>query len=150
MSSSDKSLHSLLSQILHAFRDIGQRQLTLVTCGTGLSINTLFWVQSSGSGMKDNSTTFEVSSPTLLTLPCLSVVFELKDWQMFDSFFLLSTNTSTLNSQVGPPRSRSIHTFPEFGIVCMTSSQSWLWTNFSRRRQSRCPSKHLWVAIAQL
>jgi len=79
MSSSDKSLHSLLSQILHAFRDIGQRQLTLVTCGTGLSINTLFWVQSSGSGMKDNSTTFEVSSPTLLTLPCLSVVFELKD-----------------------------------------------------------------------
>jgi len=74
------SLHApLLSPILHAFRDIGQHQLTLVTCGTGLSINTLFWVQSSGSGMKDSSTTFEVSSSTLLTLACLSIVFELKD-----------------------------------------------------------------------
>ncbi|KAI8356219.1 hypothetical protein B0O80DRAFT_22222 [Mortierella sp. GBAus27b] len=79
MSSSDKSPRPLLSPILHAFRDIGQHQLTLVTCGTGLSINTLFWVQSSGSDMKDSSTTFEVSSSTLLTLACLSVVFELKD-----------------------------------------------------------------------
>ncbi|KAF9949957.1 hypothetical protein BGZ65_006950, partial [Modicella reniformis] len=59
MSSSDKSPRPLLSPILHAFRDIGQHQLTLVTCGTGLSINTLFWVQSSGSGMKDSSTTFK-------------------------------------------------------------------------------------------
>ncbi|KAG0272460.1 hypothetical protein BGZ96_005306, partial [Linnemannia gamsii] len=59
MSSSEDSSRPLLSPILHAFRDIGQHQLTLVTCGTGLSINTLFWVQSSGSGLKDSSTTFE-------------------------------------------------------------------------------------------
>ncbi|KAI1286152.1 hypothetical protein EDD11_000563, partial [Mortierella claussenii] len=59
MSSSDKSPRPLLSPVLHAFRDIGDEQLTLVTCGTGLSINTLFWVQSSGSGLKDSSTTFE-------------------------------------------------------------------------------------------
>ncbi|KAG0277039.1 hypothetical protein BGZ95_006634 [Linnemannia exigua] len=59
MSSSDESPRPLLSPILHAFRDIGQHQLTLVTCGTGLSINTLFWVQSSGSGLKDSSTDFE-------------------------------------------------------------------------------------------
>ncbi|KAG0013939.1 hypothetical protein BGZ82_001959, partial [Podila clonocystis] len=39
--------------------DIGDDQLTLVTCGTGLSINTLFWIQSSGSGLKDSSTNFE-------------------------------------------------------------------------------------------
>ncbi|OAQ22441.1 hypothetical protein K457DRAFT_26083 [Linnemannia elongata AG-77] len=37
-SSSDKSPRPLLSPILHAFRDIGQDQLTFVTCGTGLSI----------------------------------------------------------------------------------------------------------------
>ncbi|KAF9923562.1 Anoctamin-7 [Linnemannia zychae] len=54
-----ESPHPLLSPILHAIRDIGQHQLTLVTCGTGLSINTLFWIQSSGSGLKDSSTTFE-------------------------------------------------------------------------------------------
>lgn len=59
MSSSDKSPRPLLSPILHAFRNIGEHQLTLVTCGTGLSINTLFWIQSSGSGMKDKSKTFE-------------------------------------------------------------------------------------------
>ncbi|KAF9969015.1 hypothetical protein BGZ73_008842, partial [Actinomortierella ambigua] len=59
MSSSDESPRPLLSPILHAFRDIGEHQLTLITCGTGLSINTLFWVQSSGSGLKDSSTTFE-------------------------------------------------------------------------------------------
>jgi hypothetical protein len=76
---STDSPRPLLSPILHAFRDIGQHQLTLVTCGTGLSINTLFWIQSSGSGMKDSSTTFEVSSSTLLALSCLSVVFELED-----------------------------------------------------------------------
>ncbi|KAF9079315.1 hypothetical protein BGX23_004397, partial [Mortierella sp. AD031] len=56
---STDSPRPLLSPILHAFRDIGQHQLTLVTCGTGLSINTLFWIQSSGSGLKDSSTTFE-------------------------------------------------------------------------------------------
>ena len=78
-SSSDKSPRPLLSPILHALRDIGQHQLTLVTCGTGLSINTLFWVESSGSGVKDSSTTFEVSSSTLLTLACHSVLYELKD-----------------------------------------------------------------------
>ena len=54
------------------FRDICQHQLTLVTCGIGLSTNTLFWVQSSGSGVKDSSTTFEVSGSTLLTLACQS------------------------------------------------------------------------------
>lgn len=64
MSSSDESLRPLLSPILHAFRDIGGHQLSLVPCGTGLSINTLFWVQSSGSGLKDSSTTSEVSSLT--------------------------------------------------------------------------------------
>jgi hypothetical protein len=75
-SSTSVSPRPLLSPILHAFRDIGQHQLTLVTCGTGLSINTLFWVQSSGSGVKDSSSTFEVSSSTLLTLACHSVTFE--------------------------------------------------------------------------
>ncbi|KAG0364878.1 hypothetical protein BGX24_004416, partial [Mortierella sp. AD032] len=59
ISSSEDSSRPLLSPILHAFRYIGQHQLTLVTCGTGLSINTLFWVQSSGSGLKDSSTNFE-------------------------------------------------------------------------------------------
>ncbi|KAG0276640.1 hypothetical protein BGZ97_010055, partial [Linnemannia gamsii] len=49
----------LLSPILHAFRHVGEHQLTLITCGTGLSINTLFWVQSSGSGLKDSSINFE-------------------------------------------------------------------------------------------
>jgi hypothetical protein len=78
-SSTSESPRPLLSPILHAFRDIGQHQLTLVTCGTGLSINTLFWVQSSGSGLKDSSTTFEVSNSSLLTLACLSVAFEIKD-----------------------------------------------------------------------
>jgi len=62
MSSSDESPRPLLSPILHAFRDIGQHHLTLVTCGTGLSINTLYWVQSSGSGLKDSSTDFEVTN----------------------------------------------------------------------------------------
>ena len=60
MPSSDESPRPLLSPILNAFRDIGGHQLTLVACGTGLSINTLFWVQSSGSGLKDSSSTFEV------------------------------------------------------------------------------------------
>ncbi|KAF9344405.1 hypothetical protein BGX26_004416 [Mortierella sp. AD094] len=59
MSSSDESPRPLLSPILHAFRDVGDDQLTLVTCGTGLSVNTLFWVQSSGSGLKDSSTNFK-------------------------------------------------------------------------------------------
>ncbi|KAF9907382.1 hypothetical protein BX616_000423, partial [Lobosporangium transversale] len=57
--SSEVSPRPVLSPILHAFRDIGHEQLTLVTCGTGLSIATLFWVQSSGSGLKDNSTAFD-------------------------------------------------------------------------------------------
>ncbi|KAF9972814.1 hypothetical protein BGZ73_003998 [Actinomortierella ambigua] len=57
--SSEVSPRPLLSPILHAFRSIGEHQVTLVTCGTGLSINTLFWVQSSGSGLKDSSTTFD-------------------------------------------------------------------------------------------
>ncbi|KAF9544563.1 hypothetical protein EC957_011872 [Mortierella hygrophila] len=54
-----ESPRPLLSPILHPFRDIGQHQLSLITCGTGLSINTLFWIQSSGSGLKDSSTNFE-------------------------------------------------------------------------------------------
>lgn len=72
MSSSDESPRPLLSPILHAFRDIGGHQLTLVACGTGLSINTLFWVQSSGSGLKDSSTTFEVYNSTWPILVCIS------------------------------------------------------------------------------
>jgi len=64
ISSSDESPRPLLSPILHAFRDIAGHQLTLVTSGTGLSINTLYWVQSSGSGLKDSSTNFEVTSLT--------------------------------------------------------------------------------------
>ncbi|KAI8360926.1 hypothetical protein B0O80DRAFT_145835 [Mortierella sp. GBAus27b] len=56
---SSESLRPLLSPILHALEGIGQDQLTLVTCGTGLSINTIFWVQGAGSGVKDSSTTFE-------------------------------------------------------------------------------------------
>jgi len=68
ISSSDETPRPLLSPILHAFRDIGGDDLTLVTCGTGLSINTLFWVQSSGSGLKDSSTTFEVRDSTLTIL----------------------------------------------------------------------------------
>ncbi|KAF8943395.1 hypothetical protein BGZ47_005469 [Haplosporangium gracile] len=58
-STSRDSRRPLLSPILHAFRDIGHQNFTLVTCGTGLSINTLYWVQSSGSGVKDSSTNFE-------------------------------------------------------------------------------------------
>ncbi|KAF9143534.1 hypothetical protein BG015_000404 [Linnemannia schmuckeri] len=58
-SDSKDSLRPLLSPILHGFRRVGEDQLTLVTCGTGLSINTLFWVQSSGSEVKDSSTHFE-------------------------------------------------------------------------------------------
>ncbi|KAI8599860.1 hypothetical protein EDD21DRAFT_355088 [Dissophora ornata] len=53
MSSSDESSRPLLSPILHAFRDIGGHQLTLVACGTGLSISikalflgTEFWLWS--------------------------------------------------------------------------------------------------------
>ncbi|KAF9096993.1 hypothetical protein BGX23_010036 [Mortierella sp. AD031] len=55
----ENSSRPLLSPILHAFRHVGEHQITLVTCGTGLSINILFWVQSSGSGLKDSSTNFE-------------------------------------------------------------------------------------------
>ncbi|KAI8361002.1 hypothetical protein B0O80DRAFT_422126 [Mortierella sp. GBAus27b] len=56
---SAESLRPLLSPILHAFQDIGEKLFTLITCGTGLSINTLYWVQSSGSGVKDHNTTFK-------------------------------------------------------------------------------------------
>ncbi|KAF9428372.1 hypothetical protein BGZ94_002634 [Podila epigama] len=58
-SSSMFSPRPVLSPVLHAFRSIGDHELTLVTCGTGLSINTLYWVQSSGSGLKDSSNTFD-------------------------------------------------------------------------------------------
>ncbi|KAF9929128.1 hypothetical protein FBU30_001858 [Linnemannia zychae] len=66
VSSSDESPRPLLSPILHPFREIGQHLLTLVTCRTGSSINTLFWVQSSGSDRKDSSTTIEASTSTFL------------------------------------------------------------------------------------
>ncbi|KAF9179047.1 hypothetical protein BGZ51_007276 [Haplosporangium sp. Z 767] len=55
----DESPRPLLSPVLHAFRDIGEHQLTLVTCGAGLSINTLYWVQCAGSSLKDTSSTFK-------------------------------------------------------------------------------------------
>ncbi|KAG0048432.1 hypothetical protein BGZ89_004598 [Linnemannia elongata] len=58
-SSKGESPRLLLSPILNAFLEVGGDYLTVVTCGTDLSINTLFWVQSSGSGMKDSSTDFE-------------------------------------------------------------------------------------------
>jgi hypothetical protein len=45
MSELDETPRLLLSAILHAFRDIGDDQLTLVTCGRGLSINTRFLVE---------------------------------------------------------------------------------------------------------
>ncbi|KAF9412654.1 hypothetical protein BGZ76_005145, partial [Entomortierella beljakovae] len=49
----------LLSPILHGLRQIAKSGLTLITCGTGLSINTLIWVQSSGSAQKDTSSLFK-------------------------------------------------------------------------------------------
>ncbi|KAG0060267.1 hypothetical protein BGZ89_012410 [Linnemannia elongata] len=62
-----ESPRPLLSPILHAFRDIGQNQLTLITCGTGLSVTTLFWVQSSGSELKDSSNAFDDSIKTYIS-----------------------------------------------------------------------------------
>ncbi|KAG9062135.1 hypothetical protein KI688_006467 [Linnemannia hyalina] len=64
---STDSPRPLLSPILHAFREIGEHQLSWVTCGTRLSINTFFWVQSSGSGLKDSSTTFKESINTYIS-----------------------------------------------------------------------------------
>lgn len=124
--------------------------------------HTLFWIQSSGSGLKDSSTTFEVSRSTLLMLACLSVAFELKDCLMFDVFFFFFLPTPQIkqnkqNNFFGhleflgrSSKGRLIRTFPECGIVYKAISQSWLWTNISRRRQSKCCSKNLWVAIARL
>ena len=74
MSSSDESPRPLLSPILHAFRDVGDDQLTLVTCGTGLSINTLFWVQRSGFGLKDSSTNIEVTDEIKMKLGRMTIV----------------------------------------------------------------------------
>ncbi|KAF9429272.1 hypothetical protein BGZ76_001560, partial [Entomortierella beljakovae] len=49
----------LLSPVLHAFRDAGlPDELTIIYCGTGLSIQTLHWAISSGESMKDSSTSF--------------------------------------------------------------------------------------------
>lgn len=78
MSSSDESPRPNLSPILHAFRDIGQRQFTLVTCGTGLSINTLFWAQSSGSGLSNSSTNLEVSKSAWLMLLMFFIVTSIR------------------------------------------------------------------------
>ncbi|KAF9585543.1 hypothetical protein BGW38_001881 [Lunasporangiospora selenospora] len=59
---------SLLSPILQAFRYIGSHQLTLVTCGTGFSITTPFWVRCFGSDLKDNSRYFEhIEAPGFTT-----------------------------------------------------------------------------------
>ncbi|KAF8924627.1 hypothetical protein BGZ47_003799, partial [Haplosporangium gracile] len=55
----EDSSRPLLSPILYAFRQVGEHQITLVTYGTGMSINALFWVQSVGSGLKDSSTNIE-------------------------------------------------------------------------------------------
>ncbi|KAG0249257.1 hypothetical protein BG011_009458 [Mortierella polycephala] len=42
----------LLSPILQGFDFIGHGQLMLVTCGTGTSVNTIFWPKSSGPNLK--------------------------------------------------------------------------------------------------
>ncbi|KAF9374896.1 hypothetical protein BGX21_003999, partial [Mortierella sp. AD011] len=57
-SSHSKSvLRPLLSPVLHGFRTPGKRnQLTVIYCGTGLSIRTLHWAQASGDGVKEPGT----------------------------------------------------------------------------------------------
>ncbi|ORY88699.1 hypothetical protein BCR41DRAFT_31343 [Lobosporangium transversale] len=50
----ESELRPLLSPVLHGFRRPGDRgELTIIYCGTGLSIRTLHWAQSSGDGVKE-------------------------------------------------------------------------------------------------
>lgn len=42
-----------LSPVLYKFRKAGDRDLTIVYCGTGLSIRTLHWALRSGEGVKE-------------------------------------------------------------------------------------------------
>ncbi|KAF8927104.1 hypothetical protein BGZ47_002336 [Haplosporangium gracile] len=59
-SSTHGDLRPMLSPVLHAFRLTGLRdELTIIYCGTGLSIRTLHWAVSSGDGIKEyGSNTF--------------------------------------------------------------------------------------------
>ncbi|KAF9136606.1 hypothetical protein BGX30_011030, partial [Mortierella sp. GBA39] len=50
--SPEKPGRPLLSPVLHGFRSVGEDHLTLITCGTGLSMYTLDWARSSGSAIK--------------------------------------------------------------------------------------------------
>ncbi|KAF9084746.1 hypothetical protein BGX27_003717, partial [Mortierella sp. AM989] len=53
-SSSDSEPRPVLSPILHGFRDPAERsELTVIYCGTGLSIRTLHWALCSGDGVKE-------------------------------------------------------------------------------------------------
>ncbi|KAF9376201.1 hypothetical protein CPB97_010991 [Podila verticillata] len=53
-SSSQGDLRPMLSPILNGFRSLGGRgELTIIYCGTGLSIRTLHWALSSGDGVKE-------------------------------------------------------------------------------------------------
>ncbi|KAF9432549.1 hypothetical protein BGZ76_010636, partial [Entomortierella beljakovae] len=49
----------LLSPVLHGLWDLDPNWLLPITCGTGLSISTLHWIQSSGSDQKDFTSEFE-------------------------------------------------------------------------------------------
>ncbi|KAF9994042.1 hypothetical protein BGZ80_001265 [Entomortierella chlamydospora] len=59
-SSAQADLRPMLSPVLNGFRAIGGRgELTIIYCGTGLSIRTLHWAMSSGDGVKEyGSSTF--------------------------------------------------------------------------------------------
>ncbi|KAG0314046.1 hypothetical protein BG000_005676, partial [Podila horticola] len=53
-SSTQGDLRPMLSPILNGFRSLGGRgELTIIYCGTGLSIRTLHWALSSGDGVKE-------------------------------------------------------------------------------------------------
>ncbi|KAF8949847.1 hypothetical protein BGZ46_004913, partial [Entomortierella lignicola] len=53
-SSIESELRPMLSPILHGFLTPGDRkELTIIYCGTELSIRTLHWAQSSGDGVKE-------------------------------------------------------------------------------------------------
>ncbi|KAI9240571.1 MAG: hypothetical protein BYD32DRAFT_458743 [Podila humilis] len=50
----ETDLRPMLSPVLNGFRKAGdQRELTIIYCGTGLSIRTLHWALSSGEGVKE-------------------------------------------------------------------------------------------------
>ncbi|KAI1290548.1 hypothetical protein EDD11_009178, partial [Mortierella claussenii] len=53
-SSTPTDLRPMLSPVLNGFRSIGGRgELTIIYCGTGLSMRTLHWAMSSGDGVKE-------------------------------------------------------------------------------------------------